>query len=379
MDHTQARRHSAASVATLAAGVILLGAARPAGEGLRYDIKLTVTTVKAGTGQSTRAYDEGLAHAQVSGTKARIDVAKGPIGPLMDGHFLIIHDTTTLLFDPQRMQYAQVDPAKMMQGLNGVIGGLNAMMGVQATNIKVDETALGAGDQLGAYATLKYRITEDYTVSLNIMGMGSSMTGHTTTDYWYAQKAAGIINPFVAKNASPTQLPVNLGPQYAAQMTAARAKLPSGVPIKSVVTTVITDANGNRSTTTTQWEITNVAQAPIPDATFDIPSGYSQLTGADMLASMTGGTATSPATGGATGAAGSPSAAPTAATSPGAPVPTPPNTGNTSSGVGAAAAGAVGGVGNAAKQGAVSGVTGAVSGAASNATTNAVQKILHIP
>jgi hypothetical protein len=354
-------RRAAVGVA-LAAGVGVMGAAPV--NGLRYDIHMTVTTVNAGSGQSTRAYDEGLAHAQIIPGKSRVDVAKGPIGVLTDGEFLITRDTTTLLFDPQKMQYAQVDPAKMMQGLSGVIGGLNAMMGVQATNVKVDEAALGAGDKLGTFSTLKYRITEDYAVTLNVMGMGSSMTGHTTTDYWFAQGGPPFVNPFVAKGASPTQLPVNLGPQYAAQMAAARAKLPAGVPVKTVVVTLITDANGNRTTTTTTWELTNVVIAAVPDGAFDTPAGYSQLTGPEALMTMTGGGAA-----GATPGAAAATAPSTAAARPG----------GTSSGVGGAAAGAAGGVGNAAKQGAVSGVTGAVSGAASSATSGAVSKILHIP
>jgi hypothetical protein len=351
----------------LAAGIGIAGAAPV--NGLRYDIHMTVTTVNAGAGQSSRAYGEGLAHAQIIPGKARIDVAKGPIGVMTDGEFLITHDTTTLLFDPQHMQYAQVDPAKMMQGLSGVIGGLNAMVGVQATNVKVDETALGAGDKLGTFSTLKYRITEDYAVSLNVMGMGSSMTAHTTTDYWFVQGGPTFVNPFVSKGASQTQLPVNLGPQYAAQMAAARAKLPAGVPMKTMVVTLVTDANGNRTTTTTTWELTNVAIAAIADGAFDTPAGYSQLSGPEAMMMMTGGGATGP---GATSAMSGPGAS-----SP--PTATATHPGNSSSGVGGAAAGAANGVGSAAKQGAVSGVTGAVSGAASNATTNAVSKILHLP
>jgi hypothetical protein len=349
----------ASATALLVVGVVLLGAALPAGGGLTYDIHFTVTTVKAGTGQSTRAFDEGLAHAQLSGTKARIDVTKGPIGAVPDGDFLIIRDTSTFLFSPSQQQYAQIDPAKMLQGLSGVVGALNTLSGVQATNVKVDESALGAGDHLGAYSTLKYRITEDYTVSLNLMGMvgGSSMTGHTTTDYWYPQAAPALVNPFVAKGASPTQLPVNLGPAYASQMSAARGKLPAGVPVKIVVTTVVSDANGNRTTTTTLWELTNITPATIADAVFETPAGYTQLTAGDALMAVAGG--------GASGAAPE-----TTAAHPG---------GTPASGVAGAATGAANGVGNAAKQGVVSGVNGTISGAANDAASGAVKKILHIP
>jgi hypothetical protein len=340
------------------AGVVLLGAALPAGGGLQYDIHFTVTTVEAGTGQSTRAYDEGLAHVQLSGSKARIDVSKGPIGAVPDGDFLIVRDTSTFLFDPRQQQYAQIDPAKMLQGLTGVVGALNTLSGVQATNVKVDESALGAGDHLGAYATLKYRISEDYTVSLNLMGLvgGSSMTGHTTTDYWYPQGAPALVNPFVAKGASPTQLPVNLGPAYASQMAAARGKLPAGVPVKIVVTTVVADANGNRTTTTTMWELTNITPATVADAVFETPAGYTQLTAGDALMAAAGGSAGGAAPG-------------TTATHPGGPA----------SGVAGAATGAANGVGNAAKSGVVNGVNSTISGAANDAASGAVKKILHLP
>jgi hypothetical protein len=374
-------RLSRRTAACAVVGVVaLLGAARPvdnrAGNGnaansgaagsFKYDIKMTVTTVKAGTGQSTRAYDEGLAHAQVANGKARIDVAKGPIGVFDTPEFLIIHDSTTLLFDPGHMQYAQVDPVKMMQGVGGVMGGLNAMVGIQTANVKIVEEALGPGDQLGPNATIKYRITEDYTINLNLMGMASSMTAHTSTDYWYPKSAMALINPFVPKGTSPTTLPTSLGADYAQQMTAAQGKLPAGIPLKSVANKVIADGNGNRTTTTTTWELLSIIAAPVPDAVFAIPTGYTQMTGPDMMAAATGGAASGTTTAGATGAATTGTGSTTAG-----------KTG--SGGVGTAAAGAATGVASGAANSAAQGAQSTINQAASDAAASTVKKILHLP
>jgi hypothetical protein len=360
------------SVALLG-GVVVIGAARPLGEsvgrddgvaqGLHYDIHKTVVNTPAPDSTEPNPQPStttALAHVQVANGKSRVDVADGYfLGIwLSPGDYLIVSDSgrTMVLVNPSNKLYAPVDLAQMQQGGNSFANAFGGMMGVQASNVKVEATALGS-DKLPQGMATKYRITEDYTVTIAVMGMDATTTNHSTTDLWYLPASTSIVSPFGVpiKKEDPTT--GFYGPDYAKQMTAAKAKLPAGMPIKIVASTVTTDVKGNHASNTTTWEFTNIAQAPVADNAFDVPAGFTQFTGPlALMPTPSGGAATAGAT-----TAGQPAGK------------------STGSAVGNAAAGAANGVVDAAKQGASNGVTNTVNQAASDAAASTVKKILHLP
>jgi hypothetical protein len=376
------RRRQFITIAGSAACAVLLGAARPTGErdqppatvvGLRYDIQMTATNTPAPgpSGQSSPTYLQTLAHAQMASGTLRIDVAKGPfvIGVVQDGDFLTLRDSghTVLLFKPQTKQYLQLDLAKLSQGVSGLAGTFGGLLGMQATNVKITTASLGAGDLMQQYSTVKYRLTQDYTVAVAVMGMNTTMTTHSTSDYWFAPQVTNVANPFDASpnKGSPTSF---LGPDYATQMAAARAKLPNGVPLKAVTTTVVTDSKGT-STSTTTWQLSNITKATISTSVFDVPAGYTQMQGSPMslLPAMAGVGAIGAMSGASTTPPGG-TAAPTGTTA------TPAWNGSS-----APSAGATGGIPNAGTQGAGVPAANGVQDSGVSAAASAVKKLLHLP
>jgi hypothetical protein len=353
--------HRGAAGVTLAAGV-LLAAARPAGDGslatvsassgLAYDIHLTVTTIPAHDANwtPTPTYMQALAHAQVAAGKTRIDVTKGPFagGILGDGDFLTVRDNAVLVFKPQTKQYASMDLAKLAQGVSGLSSILGGTLDVRTTGVKVDVTALGAGDKLQQYSTLKYRLTEDYKVTMSAEGKSASLTTHSTTDYLFAPALTGVVNPLSTGAGQGAESSL-LGSDYAAQMTTARGKLHSGVPVRTVTTTNMVGDDGDRSSITTTWELSNISPAEVPDAVFDVPAGYTRgSAGRFMMAGLV------PLSTGSTGAASTPTPAGTAAAKP-----TPAWNGNANS------------------EGQAAGATAADS--SNDSTIKVVKKLLHLP
>jgi hypothetical protein len=253
---------------------------------LRYDLRVTVTSTSAASsaGPSTPTFVEGLAHAQAANGAARIDIAKGAfgIGVLRDGDFLTLRDDgrTLLVFSPETKRYARLDRAKLAQGLNGVSSSFGGALGVQTTDVAIDVAAVvGPREMLQRYSTVRFVLTEDYTVTISVMGMKSAMATHSTTEYWFAPELTGLVNPFTSRVLPGDQFPSFLGADYATQMVAAQAKLPSGVPIKTATTSVTTDARGNRATTTTIWQLNDITNAAIPESVFDVPEGYTLESG----------------------------------------------------------------------------------------------------
>ena len=232
----QGRHHSlqfrrVMATATIAGGVVLLGAAQPAGDptslngaastGLHYDIHLTIVTTPAPdpTGvAATPTTTTALAHAQVANGKAHIDIADGYFSGswLTPGDFLIVRDSgrTIIVVSPKNKLYANVDIGQLAQGANSPANAFGGMAGVQATKVKIDATPL-ALEKLGQVTAQKFEVTEDYTVSLAIMGMTSTTVTHTTTDLWFAPALTAIINPFAVPITRDAPTTMFFGQDYA--------------------------------------------------------------------------------------------------------------------------------------------------------------------
>ncbi len=215
-------------------------------------------------GEPTASSNTGLAHVAISNGKVRIDVASGEFAAVLgSGDFMIYRDTAhaVTIYKPAMMQDFQLDLQKLNAGLTKTVNGFGAALGVKATNVKLDFASLGAGDNVGPLATVKYRLTQDYTLTMSFLGMpGQSTKMHSTTDYWYTPSLTMMVNPF----AQTIQETAWLGAEYGKQLSALQAKLPKGIPVKQVMTDVATDSAGTKTTTTVTWSLSGFVRAAIP-------------------------------------------------------------------------------------------------------------------
>ena len=194
--------------------------------GLRYDIQLTSTSSTTGNGTPSATSTTGLAHVEMANGNVRIDVATGQFAAMLGaGEFMIFRDTghSALIFKPSLMQYVRVDLQKMSAGLTRSINSFSSAVGVKASDVKLNLASLGPGDSIGSLATSKYRLTEDYALSLSFMGRQSpSSKMHSTTDFWFTPNLSMVVNPF----SRAIQETAWLGPDYGAQLAALQAQLP---------------------------------------------------------------------------------------------------------------------------------------------------------
>jgi hypothetical protein len=272
----------------------LLAAANPAAAGtgtidptgLRYDIQFTTTSMMSTDGQPTAGANTGLAHVAMANGNVRIDVVSGEFGAVMgSGDFMIYRDTghSATIYKPSMTKYFQLDLQKLSAGLTKTVNGFGAALGVKATDVKLDLASLGAGDKVGPLATVKYRLTQDYTLTMSFLGMpGHSTKMHSTTDYWFTPSLTMMVNPF----AQTIQETAWLGAEYGKQLSALQAKLPKGIAVKQVMTDVATDSAGTKTTTTVTWALVDFVRASFPDATFQPPAGYTQIQGGQGPATL---------------------------------------------------------------------------------------------
>ena len=244
-------------------------------QGLSYDLLTSGTGLGRGGAGETLTFM--AAHGQFADGKSRLDITESlsPGGPMGPGTYMIMNTTkgTMTMVDPAKRQYVEMNPGEMAKSAAGLQQAMGGMMKQELSGVRVNLEELGAGETIEGYATLKYRLSQDYTMKTSMMGRTTEMVQHSTTDLWVAPKLDGIMNPMARPAASAAT-----GPMAAltAEVTKAYAKMRPGVMLKSITTSeTTTSGRSNKSTMT--MTLSNVKRTSISPSVFEVPSGYTKM------------------------------------------------------------------------------------------------------
>jgi len=245
--------------------------ARGAGTGMVY--KFTMTTSVSATPTT------GV--GQVSGDKSRVDFSEAPKGPganpfIATGNYMLATrgGATFTVVDPEKKQYFKMD----MDALAGLVNGLTGIMNVKFNNLKIDVQDLGAGEKIAGYATRHFRKTTSYDMEMKVLFMKSRSSVADTVDMWFAPALADIVNPFMASSVNNAGSFSFNDANYAAQEKTAAAQMANaGAVVKMEMSGVATDSKKNAQPHSMSMLITGVSRTDIPAATFEIPSGYTEV------------------------------------------------------------------------------------------------------
>ncbi|MEO5815697.1 MAG: DUF4412 domain-containing protein [Gemmatimonadaceae bacterium] len=259
-------------LATLALSVALASGA--GAQGLSYDILTTGSGTGRGGSPETRTFM--AAHGQFAGGKSRLDITESMSrgGMMGAGTYMIMNPAkgTTTMVDPAKREYLELNPSELAKSTAGLQQMVSGMVKQELSGVRVNVEELGAGETIEGYATLKYRITDDYTMKTSIMGRTSETVEHSTTDLWVAPKLDGIMNPLARPASSAATGPMA---ELTNELTQAYTKMRSGVMLKSIRTSAsVTNGKSNSSTMT--MTLSNVKRASISASVFEVPSDYAK-------------------------------------------------------------------------------------------------------
>ena len=276
----------ATCVIALATALVLAPAA--GAQGLSYDI----TTAGTGAGPHggapvSRTFMAG--HGQFAAGVSRLDITQSmaPGGMMGAGTYVITNAAkgTTTRVNPATRQYTVLDAAALAKTAAGMQQALGDMVKTEILDVKVGLEDLGAGETMEGYSTLKYRLTESYTMKMTVMGHVTQSTEHGTTELWVAPQLDPLMNPGARPSASAATGPMD---ELTAQIAKAYATVRKGVVLKSVRTSDM-ETNGKTRPTTMTMTITNVKRAAISPGVFEVPAGYTKVASlSDALSPMGG-------------------------------------------------------------------------------------------
>lgn len=274
MRHTLRRAWPVALVAVPAA--LLATPARDAG--ITYDFKVSSASTQGGKSRDGTAM---AGRAQMTADRARIDLSEARNGgPMFDskGGYVVVTDGGAKMYmvDPSEKQYFAFNMEQMLAGVSSTLKMVGGMVKMTMSDVKMDVQDLGAGESIAGHSTRHLRQTQSYTLSVSVLGRKSSTTTADTTEIWVATDLKNVGNPFLRMGNAAAGLDFG-NPDFKAQYQSVQAKMPAGLPLRSVSRSHSTDDKGNTTLATSTMEVTNIQKGDIPASAFAIPGDYTEV------------------------------------------------------------------------------------------------------
>jgi hypothetical protein len=276
---------------SVAALPLLFAAATPLADGWTYDFVMKSQSKATGNKEKITMSGRGV----YAGDNARIEITEASAGTSdvfgSKGSYFVVKGggKEMLLVSPKEKQYMKWDIANMFAGMSKVLNAVGGLVKMEISDVKIDATDLGAGEQVQGYPTRHIRMVQNFTVTAKVFGRSHISNNESTSDYYIAPSLR-ITNPFVANSqqmAMLSQFDMFKNPDYQRQVTTAMSKFPrGGIPLKTVTTTVSTDEKGKQETSMSTTEIINFKATNVPASTFEIPSDYKLVEMPDLSASL---------------------------------------------------------------------------------------------
>jgi hypothetical protein len=271
------KAHTGVNVLSLLIGALVIVTAPTLGaQGLSYDLRSTITSVDPRTGASATRTSMA-AHGQFAQGMSRLDITESmaPAGGMMGAGTYIITkpaEGTTTIVDPAAREYTEINPGELAKSVAGMQQALGGLSRTEVSDISVTMENLGAGESIEGYATVRYRLTQGYTMTISTMGMRKSSTSHTTTEFWVAPQLDGAMNPAARPGAADA--PTGPMAELTTRLAEAYSSVRKGVILKSISNV---ESSGARSHTGTMtMTVANIKRAAIKPAVFEVPSGYAK-------------------------------------------------------------------------------------------------------
>lgn len=267
-------RHSLLAVGACVA----LGAATlPRSPGLTFTIRSTTSTPDgASTPSSTRVqFLDGV--LRFDGEDSKDERNRSAYGA---GSYWLVNtaERTMVVVIPSRRQYWEAK----FDSTAGVV--LQAMAATTViTDIEVSGSALGSGGIVNGYPTKWYRITTSFAEAATDDSQDQRKKVRAVEEMWVTETLADVPDPMEAftrafgrKGAVPSTAGVGTVNELMQKRGDVQRKLFKGLPIKTVVTTTETTADGQTEETSTT-EIVDLKRVELDPATFRVPDGYAKV------------------------------------------------------------------------------------------------------
>jgi uncharacterized protein DUF4412 len=252
-------------------------------QGLTYEMKMTLH--QAGSTSAADAAPVMAGRGQFSGGNSRMDMDASlmPLGIMGKGTYVIVKSGSPIewIVDPAKQQYFEINVDSMARFASNAQGALGGIVKTKTSDVTADLKALGPGETIQGYATMKYRLTYSATSTVSVLGRTQTSSNTTTSDIWVAPQLAGLFNPAPRPGSQ-----MGGNSEAAQKFAAAYAKIGKGVPIRTVSQTQA--AGDHAPSMTMTMELLNIKRSQVDPSVFEIPAGYTKIDMTPVMSALAG-------------------------------------------------------------------------------------------
>jgi hypothetical protein len=260
-------RHPSKSV-LLAAALVL--AAAPAFAGIHYK---SVTHMEGGP--QSRTIGDTKVEGWAAGDKARIEFRESGNPMMKTGMYMITKDggKTMYMVNPEDKTYVEWDLKGMLGTVGAGMNGMGGMLKMDFSTPKVEKLVDEDGGTLLGLPTRHVKYRTSYTLTVKVLGMGSSSDVVSEQDIWATQKLSDV-----ALGAWLRVDPPHTGNEQLDKLIAAGREKMQGVPLKMISVSTNTDKKKGKTTVSKMtMQVTEInTSAVVPPSSFEIPAGYKE-------------------------------------------------------------------------------------------------------
>lgn len=210
----------------------------------------------------------------VSGSRARIEIDEKD-GDKAGHDYLLVTDSgrTVIVVKPEEREYSVVEGAEFERVVARAMRAVDLFLTMNVDNVNISTESLGPGGNVAGFETQRFRMTQEYSLEVGMLGFTEQGRHQVITDFWVSPKLSLPHNPLIEMLSTvETALAQHEG-SFVRKSAAARRSLFSGAPMKVVVRYRSNDDDGEDSSVRT-IEVTSVDHAPADPKYFEIPAGY---------------------------------------------------------------------------------------------------------
>ncbi len=284
------------TTAALAAGVVLLSAAKPlprpvapaptapVASGVTFTYRITSSS----SDKRTRESRSMLSTVRMQDGNVRMDYTEGmtPLGE-KNGYVLVQGEAGRFVVVNPKDKKAMIMSA---EGFGSGMGALmnNPMLKMTMSNTSFRFKDMGAGETILGYKTRKVRTWYTSTMELKAMMMpDQKITTADSSDQWIAtgmDLGAKDMEQWAKSFASGVKA---TNPELAAEMKKYTNEYgKSGIALRTITWSTQTDKKGKVTADTITSEVTDLKTGSIDASMFEIPKGYEVVDMSKMMAEM---------------------------------------------------------------------------------------------
>jgi hypothetical protein len=224
-------------------------------------------------GVATEAAQSYVGHAVFAANRGRLDIVEGAAEPTLTVGDYVLFDTTALVVvHPKTREFTIVRRDSSLTDLDR----LNALgVTVTLSDVKVQLDSLGPSDTVAGFATMHYRMTTAFNMSVEAATMVQRMGTEAVTDYWVAVVPGLPNNPLLRANGVPGRAGMTgLFRELERRVDSASARMGKAVTLRSKTVSRLIEGPGSSATVEQTSEVSDIVRRFVDEDLLILPADY---------------------------------------------------------------------------------------------------------